>query len=161
MGTGVAKLTVTGSLAKKGAGTLVLGCPIEGGTTLSVEEGVLEAADSTCTAGLSVTFAAGATLRAVAGPAGAPQGLAAETLAPASGETKICVSVVPPAGAVAAKRKFTVPICSVPSEHADLTYVFSVDHFTGYGSSIVSETVDGRTVYYAAYTLSGLTVVIR
>lgn len=156
-----AKLTVTGSLAKKGAGTLVLGCPIEGGTTLSVEEGVLEAADSTCTAGLSVTFAAGATLRAVAGPAGAPQGLAAETLAPASGETKICVSVVPPAGAVAAKRKFTVPICSVPSEHADLTYVFSVDHFTGYGSSIVSKTVDGRTVYYAAYTLSGLTVVIR
>lgn len=156
-----AKLTVTGSLAKKGAGTLVLGCPIEGGTTLSVEEGVLEAADSTCTAGLSLTFAADATLRAVAGPAGAPQGLAAETLAPAAGATKIRVAVEPPAEAVAAKKKFTVPICSVPSEHADLTYVFSVDHFTGYGSSIVSETVDGRTVYYAAYTLSGLTVVIR
>ena len=160
-------LAVQGPMYKRGAGTLVLGgtCTASGGATLHVRGGTLGFVGDCAVAGLDAEFSGGTTILLSPDTSAAENGFFGGFSVVGEGEPKVLVALDTGSPAYLAANKYTIPICTVPAEGADLSDSFTLVRTKGYKASLQKEpvTVDGAecTRYSVKYSRAGLICVLR
>ena len=160
-------LAVQGPMYKRGAGTLVLGgtCTASGGATLHVRGGTLGFVGDCAVAGLDAEFSGGTTILLSPDTSAAENGFFGGFSVVGEGEPKVLVALDTGSPDYLAANKYTIPICTVPAEGADLSDSFTLVRTKGYKASLQKEpvTVDGAecTRYSVKYSRAGLICVLR
>ena len=159
-------LAVQGPMYKRGAGTLVLGgtCTASG-ATLHVRGGTLGFVGDCAVAGLDAEFSGGTTILLSPDTSAAENGFFGGFSVVGEGEPKVLVALDTGSPAYLAANKYTIPICTVPAEGADLSDSFTLVRTKGYKASLQKEpvTVDDAeyTRYSVKYSRAGLICVLR
>ena len=115
-------LTLTGTLTKTGAGTLVLGGAAAGDGTLSIQEGALQPLTADCCQPFSVRMAEGTTLVLdLADESLCESGFQAADLQPSSENDTITVRIENAASVAAGRGEFEVVLCTLPADTTDVS----------------------------------------
>ena len=159
-------LAVQGPMYKRGDGTLVLGgtCTASG-ATLHVRGGTLGFVGDCAVAGLDAEFSGGTTILLSPDTSAAENGFFGGFSVVGEGEPKVLVALDTGSPAYLAANKYTIPICTVPAEGADLSDSFTLVRTKGYKASLQKESVTVNDAEYTRYSVkysrAGLICVLR
>ena len=155
---------MNGSFYKHGAGTLALGGDLDlqnASAKCFVREGAIKALSDAAVAGLGVTFSDGTAI--VLDPdAELENGFTGDVSTVNPGD-KVAVHLgsLPADG----RRKFTIPVCTVPTANGDISGLFEVDPLHGYVVKTVTSAVEIDSVpctrYSVRYARVGFAVFVR
>ena len=158
------KLTLDGSFYKHGAGTLALGGELDlknASAKCLVREGAVMALSDAAVAGLGMTFSDDTAI-ALDPDAEIENGFTGDIATVNPGE-KIALRLAskPSDG----RMKFTVPVCTVPTDSGDISGLFAVEKPRGYNAQIVTSSVEVDSVpctrYSVSYAHGGFVMIVR